>query len=69
MRHERVGRADVALGGDVADGGELQARLQEVLDVMKELNRTERTTFIFSTHDAKVMANATTMARVQDDIW
>jgi putative ABC transport system ATP-binding protein len=33
---------------------------------MKELNRTERTTFIFSTHDAKVMSNATTVVRLAD---
>lgn len=39
---------------------------QTILDVMKELNRTERTTFIFSTHDAKVMANATTVVRLAD---
>jgi putative ABC transport system ATP-binding protein len=39
---------------------------QNILDVMKELNRTERTTFIFSTHDAKVMANATTVVRLAD---
>ncbi len=39
---------------------------QNILDVMKELNRTLRTTFIFSTHDAKVMANATTIVRLAD---
>ena len=39
---------------------------QNILDLMKELNRTERTTFIFSTHDAKVMANATTIVRLAD---
>jgi putative ABC transport system ATP-binding protein len=39
---------------------------QNILDLMKELNRTERTTFIFSTHDAKVMANATTVVRLAD---
>jgi putative ABC transport system ATP-binding protein len=39
---------------------------QNILDLMKELNRTERTTFIFSTHDVKVMANATTIVRLAD---
>src|SRR5882672_7628001 len=39
---------------------------QNILDVMKELNRTERTTFIFSTHDAHVMANASAIVRLAD---
>ena len=33
---------------------------------MQELNRTERTTFIFSTHDAKVMAHASAVVRLAD---
>ena len=33
---------------------------------MKELNRTEKTTFIFSTHDEKVMANANAIVRLAD---
>jgi putative ABC transport system ATP-binding protein len=33
---------------------------------MQELNNTEKTTFIFSTHDAKVMAHATTIVRLAD---
>jgi putative ABC transport system ATP-binding protein len=37
-----------------------------ILDVMKELNRTERTTFIFSTHDARVMAHASAVIRLAD---
>lgn len=39
---------------------------QNILDVMKELNRTEKTTFIFSTHDAHVMANASAVVRLAD---
>jgi putative ABC transport system ATP-binding protein len=37
-----------------------------IIDVMKELNRTERTTFIFSTHDARVMAHASAVVRLAD---
>jgi len=39
---------------------------QNILDVMKELNRTERTTFIFSTHDQRVMANANAIIKLAD---
>jgi putative ABC transport system ATP-binding protein len=39
---------------------------QNILDVMKELNRTERTTFIFSTHDARVMSHASAVVRLAD---
>ncbi len=39
---------------------------QTILDLMKELNRTERTTFIFSTHDARVMAHASSIVRLAD---
>jgi putative ABC transport system ATP-binding protein len=39
---------------------------QNILDLMKELNRSEKTTFVFSTHDAQVMANATTVVRLKD---
>jgi putative ABC transport system ATP-binding protein len=39
---------------------------ENILDVMKELNRTERTTFIFSTHDAKVMSHASAVVRLAD---
>ena len=39
---------------------------ENILGLMRELNRTERTTFIFSTHDAKVMAHATTIVRLAD---
>jgi putative ABC transport system ATP-binding protein len=39
---------------------------ENILSLMRELNRTEKTTFIFSTHDAKVMAHATTIVRLAD---
>jgi putative ABC transport system ATP-binding protein len=39
---------------------------QNILDLMKELNRTEKTTFIFSTHDARVMAHAGRIVRLAD---
>src|SRR4051812_4147638 len=44
---------------DSATGG-------NILDLMKELNRTLRTTFIFSTHDARVMAHASAVVRLAD---
>jgi putative ABC transport system ATP-binding protein len=39
---------------------------QNILDLMKELNRTEKTTFIFSTHDQKVMSFANAIIRLAD---
>ena len=39
---------------------------EKILDLMKELNRTEKTTFIFSTHDARVMAHASSLVRLAD---
>jgi putative ABC transport system ATP-binding protein len=39
---------------------------ENILDLMKELNRTEKTTFIFSTHDARVMAHASSIVRLAD---
>ena len=39
---------------------------QNIIDLMKELNRKEGTTFIFSTHDAKVMSHANAVVRLAD---
>ena len=39
---------------------------ENILSLMKELNRTEKTTFIFSTHDARVMAHASAVVRLAD---
>jgi putative ABC transport system ATP-binding protein len=44
---------------DSATGG-------NIIDLMKELNHTLRTTFIFSTHDARVMAHASAVVRLAD---
>lgn len=37
-----------------------------IIDLMKEMNREESTTFIFSTHDAKVMSHANSVVRLDD---
>jgi putative ABC transport system ATP-binding protein len=39
---------------------------EHILDLMQELNRTDGTTFIFSTHDQKVMAHANAIVRLAD---
>ena len=37
-----------------------------IIDLMLEINRRQRTTFIFSTHDPRVMAHAHRVVRLQD---
>ena len=37
-----------------------------VIDLMKEMNRKDGTTFIFSTHDPKVMSHASAIVRIED---
>jgi putative ABC transport system ATP-binding protein len=39
---------------------------ESVIDLMKEMNRRDGTTFIFSTHDPKVMAHASAIVRIED---
>ncbi|MGQ0507941.1 MAG: ABC transporter ATP-binding protein [Myxococcaceae bacterium] len=39
---------------------------QNIIDLMKEMNKKDGTTFIFSTHDAKVMAHANAIIRIKD---
>jgi putative ABC transport system ATP-binding protein len=39
---------------------------ENILDLMQELNRTDQTTFIFSTHDQRVMAHANAIVRLAD---
>ena len=39
---------------------------ENIIDLMKEMNRQEKTTFIFSTHDAKVMSHANSVIRLAD---
>jgi putative ABC transport system ATP-binding protein len=37
-----------------------------IIDLMKEMNQRDGTTFIFSTHDPKVMAHANAVVRIAD---
>ncbi|ABI58900.1 ABC transporter ATP-binding protein [Nitrosomonas eutropha] len=39
---------------------------EDILQLMKQINRNSSTTFIFSTHDAKVMAMAERLVRIED---
>jgi len=39
---------------------------QQIIDLMKDMNREKGTTFIFSTHDAKVMTHASAVVRLKD---
>ncbi len=39
---------------------------ENIIDLMKEMNQQEKTTFIFSTHDAKVMSHANSVIRLAD---
>jgi len=39
---------------------------QNIIDLMKDLNRKQGTTFIFSTHDPKVMSHASAVVKVAD---
>jgi len=39
---------------------------ETIIDLMKEMNKVEKTTFIFSTHDAKVMSHANSIVRLAD---
>ena len=38
----------------------------QIIDVMKRMNETEKTTFIFSTHDQRVMDDANRVIRLED---
>ena len=37
-----------------------------ILELMKEINRSFQTTFVFSTHDKKVIAKADRLVRIED---
>ncbi len=37
-----------------------------IIDLMKEMNRRDGTTFVFSTHDPKVMSHASAIVRIAD---
>jgi putative ABC transport system ATP-binding protein len=40
----------------------------QILDLMKEMNAREKTTFIFSTHDTNVIKYAKTMVKIKDGL-
>lgn len=40
----------------------------QILDLMQEMNRAEKTTFIFSTHDANVLKYATHVVKIHDGL-
>jgi putative ABC transport system ATP-binding protein len=44
---------------DSATGG-------KILDLMREINTREGTTFLFSTHDQRIMEHARRIVRIQD---
>ena len=39
---------------------------ERIIDLMRDLNHTEGTTFLFSTHDPKIMTPADRMVRIAD---
>jgi putative ABC transport system ATP-binding protein len=39
---------------------------ENIIDLMKEMNKVAKTTFIFSTHDAKVMSHANSVIKLAD---
>ncbi|MCM2333515.1 MAG: ABC transporter ATP-binding protein [Anaeromyxobacteraceae bacterium] len=39
---------------------------QNIIDLMREMNQKDGTTFVFSTHDPKVMAHASAIVRIED---
>lgn len=39
---------------------------EKIIDLMKEMNRLENTTFIFSTHDPSIMSHANRVIRLRD---
>jgi putative ABC transport system ATP-binding protein len=41
---------------------------QNIIDLMRDMNRKDGTTFVFSTHDPKVMAHANAIIRIADGV-
>jgi putative ABC transport system ATP-binding protein len=41
---------------------------QNIIDLMRDMNRKDGTTFVFSTHDPKVMAHANAIIRIEDGV-
>jgi len=71
-QRQRVAVARALVGGpQIVLADEPTANLDSVtgahiIDLMKELNERDGTTFIFSTHDARVMGHANAVVRLED---
>ncbi|MGO8970414.1 MAG: ABC transporter ATP-binding protein [Myxococcaceae bacterium] len=71
-QRQRVAVARALVGGpQIVLADEPTANLDSVtgahiIDLMKELNERDGTTFIFSTHDARVMSHANAVVRLED---
>jgi putative ABC transport system ATP-binding protein len=71
-QRQRVAVARALVGGpEIVLADEPTANLdsetgERIIDLMKEMNQRDGTTFIFSTHDAKVMAHANAVVRLAD---
>jgi putative ABC transport system ATP-binding protein len=71
-QRQRVAVARALVGGpQIVLADEPTANLdsvtgEKIIDLMKELNQRDGTTFIFSTHDAKVMSHADAVVRLAD---
>ena len=40
----------------------------QILELMREMNRTEKTTFIFSTHDSNILKYANSVIKIKDGL-
>ena len=71
-QRQRVAVARALVGGpQIVLADEPTANLdsvtgEKIVDLMKELNQRDGTTFIFSTHDARVMAHADALVKLAD---
>jgi putative ABC transport system ATP-binding protein len=71
-QRQRVAVARALVGGpQIVLADEPTANLdsttgEKIIDLMKELNQRDGTTFIFSTHDARVMAHADALVKLAD---
>ena len=71
-QRQRVAVARALVGGpQIVLADEPTANLdsvtgERIIDLMKEMNQRDGTTFIFSTHDAKVMSHADAIVRLAD---
>jgi putative ABC transport system ATP-binding protein len=60
-----VGRPAIVLADEPTANLD-SATSEALLDVMEQLNREERTTFVFSTHDPRVMRRARRLITLVD---